>query len=209
MENKKAMNALSYGLFILSTQHGGKDNGCIINTAMQVTEEPLRILFTVNNGNYTADLLRQSGRFTLSVLSEGAGFDLFRRFGFQSGREADKFAGLDSAVRRGDNGTLQVVQGTNAWISGTVYSTQDLGSHTLFLADVTGGDVLSPEASATYAFYHAHIKPAPAAPAAEKPGGKKRWVCKVCGYVYEGDELPADFICPWCKHPAGDFELMA
>lgn len=206
MQNKKAMQALSYGLFILTARQGDRDNGCIINTGMQVTTEPNRILFTVNKQNYTHDMVLQTGVFTLSVLSEGAQMDLFKRFGFQSGREADKFAGFEGAVERGDNGVLRVTQGVNAWISGKVVSTLDLGSHTLFVADVTDGDVISPEHSATYAYYHAHIKAAPAAPAPAQEGGKKRWVCKVCGYVYEGDELPADFICPWCKHPAEDFE---
>ena len=129
---------------------------------------------------------------------------LFERFGFQSGRDADKFDGFDAA-ERGENGILRVTRGVNAWISGKVVSTTDLGSHTLFLADVTDGDVISPEASATYAFYHAHIKPKPAAPAAPS-AGKKRWRCKICGYIYEGDALPADFVCPLCKHPAEDFE---
>lgn len=205
MKNEKAMRALSYGLFVLTARQGDKDNGCIINTGMQVTTSPNRVLFTVDKKNYTHDMVLQTGVFTLNVISEGARMDLFQRFGFQSGREVDKLAGFEAHIRRGDNGVVQVTQGVNAWISGTVVSTLDLGTHTLFVADVTDGDVIATEPSATYAYYHAHIKPAPAAaPAA--PGGKKRWVCKVCGYIYEGDELPADFICPWCKHPASDFE---
>ncbi len=209
MKNMKAMDAVSYGLFVLAAQQGGKDNGCIINTVLQVTAEPNRIVFTVNKQHLTHDMVMETGKFTLSILSQKANFDLIRRFGFVSGRDTDKFAGFGAGVRRGDNGILQVLQGTNAWLSGTVLSTQDLGSHTLFLADVDDGDVLSPDSSVTYAYYHSHIKPAPSAPpAAPAPGGgsKKRWVCKVCGYIYEGEELPADFICPWCKHPASDFE---
>ena len=203
MDNK-VMYSLSYGLFVLSARRGDKDNGCITNTGIQVTTTPNRIVCAVNKSNYTHDMVKETGRFTLSILSEEADFSLFQRFGFQSGRDVDKFDGF-SAVERGENGVLRVTQGVNAWIAGTVVATTDLGSHTLVLADVTDGDVISPEASATYAFYHAHIKPKPAAPA-EKSSGKKRWRCKICGYIYEGDELPADFVCPLCKHPAEDFE---
>lgn len=206
MQNPKAMYALSYGLFILSARQGVKDNGCIINTAMQATTKPNRIVFTVNKQNYTHDMVKETGEFTLSVLSEKADMALFERFGFQSGRDTDKFAGFEAHAVRGDNGIFYVTQGSNAWLSGKVVSVKELGRHSLFVADVTDGDVLSSDPSATYAYYQANIKPKPAA--APAPAGKKRWVCKVCGYVYEGDELPADFICPLCKHPASDFELM-
>lgn len=206
MKNKKAMFAIHYGLFVLTARQGEKDNGCIINTVMQVTDTPTRIVIAVNKTNYTHDMVRNSGLFGVSILSEGAGFDLFRRFGLQSGRDTDKFDGFDY-VRRGEDGLFYVTQGVNAWLSCRVVSTMDLGSHTLFLADVVDGDVISDVPSATYAYYQAHIKPKPQA-GAEK-SEKKRWVCKVCGYIYEGDALPADFICPLCKHPAEDFEPMA
>ncbi len=206
MKNDKAMYALSYGLFVLTAREGEKDNGCIINTGMQVTTDPNRIVFTVNKSNYTHDMILRSKSFTLSVISEEAEFSLFRRFGFQSGRNVDKFDGFPGA-ERGENEVLRPTKGINAWISGRVVSTVDLGSHTLFVADVVDGDVLSAAPSATYASSQSHIKPkSAAAPAA--PAGKKRWVCKVCGYIYEGETLPADFICPICKHPAGDFEPM-
>lgn len=205
MKNKKAMYALSYGLFVLTTRRGEKDNGCIINTGIQVTTTPNRVAFAVNKDNYTHDLLLESKRFTLSVISEEADFSLFQRFGFQSGREADKFAGLDGVVR-GENEVLRPTKGVNAWLNGWVVSTVDLGTHTLFLADVVDGDVVSSAPSATYAYYQSHIKPKPQAP--KEADGKKRWVCKVCGYIYEGDTLPEDFICPICKHPASDFEEM-
>ena len=192
MKNKKAMYALSYGLFVLTAREGERDNGCIINTAMQVTDEPNRIVVAVNKV-----------QFTLSILAEDAPFSIYQRFGFQSGREADKFAGFKS-VERGENGILRLTEGANAWLTCRVVSTMDLDSHTLFLADVVDGDVTSAVPSVTYAYYQSHVKPKPqAAPA---PAGKKRWVCKVCGYIYEGDVLPADFICPLCKHPASDFE---
>ena len=206
MDNK-VMYALSYGLFVLSARRGEKDNGCITNTAIQVTTDPNRIVIAVNKSNYTHDMVKEAGRFTVSILSEEAKFDLFQRFGFQSGRDVDKFAGFEAHTARDKDGICYVTQGTNAWLSCKVVSATDLGSHTLFLADVLDGGTLSSAPSATYAYYQAHIKPKPAAsaPAASE---KKRWVCTVCGYVYEGDELPADYICPLCKHPASDFELL-
>ena len=200
------MYALSYGLFVLTARQGEKDNGCIINTAAQVTTQPNRITITVNKSNYTHDMILATGTFGLSILSENAPFDLFKRFGFQSGRDSDKFDGFESSSFRGEDGLRYVSQGTNAWLSCKVVSSLDLGSHTLFLADVLDGDVLNRDPSATYAYYQANIKPKPqSAP----PSQKKRWVCTVCGYIYEGDFLPDDFICPLCKHPASDFEPLA
>lgn len=204
--DQKVMYALSYGLFVLSARRGEKDNGCITNTAIQVTAEPNRIAIAVNKANYTHDMVLETGKFTLSVLSEEAKFELFQRFGFQSGRDVDKLADFQEHIARDGNGVVYVTQGTNAWLSCQVVSTMDLGTHTLFVADVLDGGVLSQAPSATYSYYQSHIKPKPAAPAGES--SKKRWVCTVCGYVYEGEELPADFICPLCKHPASDFELL-
>lgn len=204
--DQKVMYALSYGLFVLSARRGEKDNGCITNTAIQVTSEPNRIAIAVNKANYTHDMVLETGKFTVSVLSQEAKFELFQRFGFQSGRDVDKLADFQEHIARDGNGVVYVTQGTNAWISCQVVSTMDLGTHTLFVADVLDGGVLSNAPSATYAYYQANIKPKPAAPAGES--SKKRWVCTICGYVYEGEELPADFICPLCKHPASDFELL-
>ena len=206
MKDPKAMYALSYGLFVLTARRGEQDNGCIINTGIQVTSQPNRVLIAVNKSNFTHDMILETGAFNLSVLTEKADFSLFQRFGFQSGRDVDKFQGFAHTLRT-DNGLLAVTEGTSAWLSCKVASTVDLGTHTLFVADVTDGDTLSREPSATYAYYQANIKPRPAAPAAET--GKKRWVCTVCGYIYEGETLPADFICPICKHPASDFEPVA
>ena len=199
--NKKAMYKLSYGLFVLSTRQDDKDYGCIINTACQVTSEPNRISIAVNKANYTHDMLIKSGKFNVSILSEAASFATFQRFGFQSGRTVDKFADYDGCARSA-NGVLYVTEGTNAFISATVEQTIDLGSHTLFIAAVDDMEVLSDAPSATYAYYQTSIKPKP-----EKPATSKTvWRCTVCGYVYEGEELPADFTCPLCKHPASDFE---
>lgn len=203
MKDPKALFSLSYGLFVLTAHQGDKDNGCIINTAMQVTDTPTRLVVAVNKDSCTHDMILFSGQFNLSVLSEEADFELIRRFGFQSGRDADKFSGFEAHTLRGQNGVVYIAGGTNAWISCRVISAMDLGSHTLFLADVEDADTLTSAPSATYSYYQAHIKPK--APVQPK---KKSWVCRVCGYVYEGEALPADFICPICKHPASDFEVV-
>ena len=194
-----AMFKLSYGLFVLTARDGAKDNGCIINTAQQLTSAPMRISITVNKANYTHDMIEKTGAFNISVLTEGAPFGLFNQYGFQSGRTADKLSGGEP---RTENGIAYLSEHANAVISGKVISTVDCGTHTLFIADVTEAHVLSAEPSVTYAYYFAHIKPKPQ-PAAEK---KKGFVCKICGYVYEGETLPPDFICPLCKHGAEDFE---
>ena len=202
--NKKAMYAISYGLFVVTARVGEKDNGCITNTVAQVTSEPNRISVAVNKSNYTCGMIQESGCFTASVISQNATFDLFKRFGFQSGRDVNKFDGF-SAVQRAENGTLIVTEGTNAWISAKVEQTIDLGSHMLFIAAVTDMEVLSDAPSATYTYYQENIKPKPEA-VAKTPDGKTVWRCKICGYEYVGEELPEDFICPICKHPASDFE---
>lgn len=201
MDNK-AMYHLSYGLFVLTSALEGRDNGCITNTGIQVTSEPNRISIAVNKANYTQEMVQKSGRFNLSILSEAASFDLFRHFGFQSGREVDKFADF-SDCRRSANGLYYVTAGTNAYLSATVEQAIDLGSHTLFIAAVNDMEVLSSVPSATYAYYQSQIKPKPVQQAST---GKTVWRCKVCGYIYEGEELPADYLCPLCKHPASDFE---
>ena len=199
--DSKTMYRLTYGLFVLTARDGGRDSGCIINTAGQVTSTPNRISIAVNKDNFTHDLVTASGKFNISILSEEADFDLFRHFGFQSGRTVDKFDGF-ADCRRSENGLYYVTRGTNGYISATVEQTVDLGSHTLFIASVDDMEVLSPAPSATYAYYQSSIKPKP-----EKPAqGKTTWRCTVCGYVYEGEALPPDFICPLCKHPASDFE---
>lgn len=202
--NNKAMFHLSYGLFVLTTKADGQDNGCIINTVQQVTSEPNRISITVNKANHTHDMIVKSGVFTVSTISRQAEFDLFKHFGFQSGKTVDKFADFPEC-ETGANGVKYITKGTNSYLSGTVFTTVDLGTHTMFIADVTDMDVLSEAASATYSFYHSNIKPKPKT--AEPTESKKTvWRCTICGYEYVGDELPADFMCPLCKHPASDFE---
>lgn len=200
--DKKAMYKLSYGLFVLTSAADGRDSGCIINTAQQVTSEPNRISIAVNKSNFTHDLVKKSGKFNISIISEAAEFELFKHFGFQSGREVDKFAGY-ADCKRSANGLYYVTAGINSYISATVEQEVDLGSHTLFIASVDDMEVLAGTPSATYAYYQSSIKPQPAK---DVQTGKTVWRCTVCGYVYEGEELPADFICPLCKHPASDFE---
>ena len=204
--NPKAMFNISYGLYVLTANLDGKDNGCIINTVTQVTSDPNQITIAVNKNNYTRDMIAQSKKFTASIISQQADFELFKRFGFQSGKTADKFAGF-SATRRLPNEALLITEGTNAYISGYVTQEIDLGTHSLFIASVTDMDVLNDTPAATYTYYHQHIKPKPQA--TPKKDGKTIWRCTICGYEYEGDELPADFICPICKHPASDFEKVS
>ena len=202
--DKKAMYKLSYGLFVLTAREGDKDNGCIINTAIQAASEPNQMSICVNKANYTHDMIMRTGLFTVSVISRKADFELFRRFGFQTGREVDKFADF-SDCQRGANNILYVTGGTNAYISVKVNKTEDLGSHTMFVGEITDMEVLSAEPSATYEYYMNNIKPKPEA-VGTTPDGQTVWRCRICGYEYVGEELPEDFICPLCKHPASDFE---
>ena len=196
------MFSLTYGLFVLTTRSGERDTGCIINTAGQVTSTPNRISIAVNKANYTHDLILESGRFNISILSERASFQTFQHFGFQSGRTVDKFSGYE-ACKRSANGLYYITDGTNAYLSAVVEQTIDLDTHTLFIAAVEDMEVLSEDPSATYTYYQSSIKPRPAQ---QPTQGKTAWRCTVCGYVYEGEELPPDFTCPLCKHPASDFE---
>ena len=210
MDNK-AMYKLSYGLFVLTTKAGERENGCITNTAIQVASEPNQISFAVNKANLTHDLVKESKKANISVISEDATFDLFKHFGFQSGRDVNKFEGF-ADFKRADNGIAYITKGTNAYFSIDVTQTVDLGSHTLFIGIPTDMVVLSDAPSATYAYYQTDIKPkAPApnaVPADKLPEGVHKWRCKICGYEYVGPSLPDDFICPICKHPASDFEMV-
>ena len=202
--DKKAMYKLSYGLFILTTKVGDKDNGCVINTAIQAASEPNQISIAVNKANYTHDMIFESGEFNVSVISKDAKFDLFKRFGFQTGREVDKFADYSNMTRSG-NGIYYITEGTNAFISVKVDKTVDLGSHTMFIGTITDMVVLADTASVTYEYYLENIKPKPEA-VGTTSDGQTIWRCIICGYEYVGEELPEDFICPICKHPASDFE---
>ncbi len=200
--DNKAFNKFSYGVEVLTTCVDGRDYGCIINTAGQVaSSDPKKITISCIKKNHTCDMVMKAGRFNISILTQDAPYSLFQRFGFQSGRDVDKFADLDFDVRT-SNGIRYIPQYTNAVLSCEVVESRDLDTQTLFIANVVEAKVLSTAPSCTYSYYHAHIKPKknPA------PDQKECWVCKVCGYVYEGSELPADFICPLCKHGRDEFE---
>jgi len=201
MIENTALYKISYGLFMLTTTDGEKQNGCIVNTVSMLTDNPKRIVVFVNKANYSEELLRKTGVFNVSVLTETAPFELFKQFGFVSGRDKDKFEGGKYEVS--ENGLYYLPQHANAVLSGKVVDYYDYGTHTLFVAEVTEAKVLNDEKSVTYEYYQANIKQKPQAQAA--PEGKEKWVCKICGYEHEGP-LPEDFICPWCKHPAEDFE---
>ena len=168
-----------------------------------ITDNPKRIVVFVNKANYSEELLRKTGVFNVSILTEGTSFDVFRQFGFQSGRDVDKFEGGSYATS--GNGLYYLTDCANAVLSGKVIDHYDYGTHTLFVAEVTEAKTLSAEKSVTYEYYQNNIKPRPNAEPL-KEASKGKWVCKICGYVHEGEELPDDFICPWCKHPASDFE---
>ena len=202
--DKKAMYKLSYGLFVLTAKEEGKDNGCIINTAIQAASDPNQVSICVNKLNHTHDMIQRTGEFTVSILSQNASFDLFKRFGFQTGREVDKFTDF-TACARGANGIYYINEGTNAYISVKVTKTEDLGSHTMFIGTVTDMEVLSGVPSVTYEYYLNNIKPKPQAVSTTEEV-QTVWRCTICGYEYVGEELPADFVCPLCKHPASDFE---
>lgn len=197
-----AIFKISYGLFVLTAKDGEKDNGCIINTAQLVTDSPKRISVTVNKANYTCDMIKKTGIFNISVLSTDAHFDLIKQFGFSSGKDVNKFEGQVSY--RAENGVTYIDKQTNAYISGKVINEVDCGSHIIFIAEVTEAVTFSNTPSMTYSYYLENVKPKPKQTEQKKNG----FVCRICGYIYEGDELPEDFICPLCKHGAEDFEKL-
>ncbi len=200
--NPNALYRIGYGLYVVTTNDGSKDNGLIVNTVSQVTDAPNRIAVTVNKQNYSHHVIKQTGVMNVNCLSVDAPFSVFETFGFQSGRNVDKFA-EEEQLLRSDNGLVILPRYINAMLSLKVEQYVDLGTHGMFLCSVTESRILSQTESMTYAYYHANVKPKPATE------GKKGYVCKVCGYVYEGDTLPEDFICPLCKHGASDFEPIA
>lgn len=201
--DKKALYNLSYGLFVLTAKEGIKDNGCIINTAIQSASMPQTITISVNKANYTHDMIMKTKKFNLSILSLDASFDIFKQYGFQSGRDTNKLLSYGD-WKRSVNDLAYITKGTNGYISCYVTNVVDLGSHTMFIAEITDMNVLSDVPSMTYQYYMNFVKPKPEKIVTKE--GKTVWVCKICGYVYEGEELPEDYICPLCKHPSSDFE---
>jgi len=202
--NKNDLTALfniGYGLYVVTSHDGTKDNGLIVNTVTQVTDAPNRIAVTINKQNYSHHVIKQTGILNVNCLDISAPFSVFQNFGFQSGRTADKFAGIE--VLRSDNGLRFLPRYANSFMSLKVENYVDLGTHGMFICSVTEARVMGDKETMTYAYYHANVKPKP------ETEGKKGYVCKVCGWVYEGEELPDDIVCPLCKHGAADFEPIA
>lgn len=196
--NPKALFQISYGLYVAASKFDKKMNGCIVNTVMQITDNPKQLAVAINKDNLTCEIIQKSRMVSLSVLSETAPFALFQHFGFQSGRKVDKFVNYPFALTKQELPYL--TKHTSAFFDCKVTNIIDLGTHLLFIAAVNDCEILSGEKAMTYSFYHEFVKPQPAASSA------KGWRCNVCGYIYEGEELPPDFICPWCKHGVEDFE---
>ena len=199
--NKNDLTALfniGYGLYVVTSNDGKKDNGLIVNTVTQVTNTPNRIAVTINKENYSHHVIKQIGKMNINCLTEEAPFKVFETFGFVSGRNVDKFA--DCEPLRSDNGLVFLPRYINSFMSLKVEQYVDLDTHGMFICSVTEARVISDKPSMTYAYYHENVKPKP------NTKGKKGYVCTICGYVYEGEELPEDFICPLCKHGASDFE---
>ena len=198
--NTKALYNLTYGVYLLSANENGKDNACIINTAVQVANSPTRISIAAIKGNLTHDMILSTGKFNLSSITTDAPFSLFQHFGMQTGRDVDKFAEFKD-VARSENGLYYLTKYANSFLSLKVTASIDLGSHTLFIAELTDGEVLSSESCCTYSYYQTVIKNT-----APKPTAKSGFKCKICGYVHEGSTLPENFLCPLCKHGPEDFE---
>ena len=196
----KVLYHLTYGVYLLSAKEENQDNACIINTAVQVANNPTRVSISVIKDNLTHDMIAKTGKFNLSALTTQTPFSLFQNFGMQSGRNTDKFSDFQQ-VSRSENGLYYLTKWSNAFLSFTVVESLDLGSHTLYIGELVDGEVLSSDTLCTYGYYQTEIKAA-----ATKIETKKGWQCKVCGHIYEGEELPVDYICPLCKHGAEDFE---
>ncbi len=199
--NKNDLSALfniGYGLYVITSNDGKKDNGLIVNTVTQVTNTPNRIAVTINKENYSHHIIKQTGIMNINCLTVDAPFAVFEKFGFQSGRNVDKFAECEPL--RSDNGLIFLPRHINSFMSLKVEQYVDLGTHGMFICEVTEARVISDKETMTYTYYQNHVKPKP------ETEGKKGYVCKICGYVYEGDTLPEDYICPLCKHGASDFE---
>ncbi len=196
--NMKALFQIGYGLYVVTSNDGKKDNGLIVNTVMQLTSNPERVSVTINKENYSHEIIRKKGIMNVNCLTVETPFKVFEAFGFVSGRNVDKFE--NCAPSRSANGLVVLPRYINAYMSLEVEQYIHLGTHGMFICRVTEADVVSDQETMTYAYYHKNVKP--------KPSQKKTkgYVCKICGYIHEGDELPDDFICPICKHGASDFE---
>lgn len=197
----KALYNISYGLYVITSNDGKKDNGMIGNTVFQITNSPAKVVVGINKANYSHDVIKETGIMNVNCLSVDAPFSVFERFGFQSGRDTDKFA--SETPGRTENGLAVLTQYANAVLSLKVESYIDMDSHGMFICTVTEEKVMSDKETMTYTYYQDNVKPK------RKEEKKKGFVCKICGYVYEGETLPPDFVCPLCKHGAEDFEPLS
>ena len=196
--NMKALFHLGYGLYVVTSHDGKKDNGLIVNTVIQVTSNPVRVAVTINKQNYSHDTIKETGKMNVNCLTEETPFKVFETFGFASGRDTDKFK--DCTPNRSENGLVVLPKYINSYMSLHVEQYIDLDTHGMFICTVTEADVISDQETMTYTYYHKNVKPKP------QPKKVKGYVCKICGYVHEDENLPEDFVCPWCKHGAIDFE---
>ena len=189
---------IGYGLYVVTSNDGIKDNGCIVNTVCQVTNTPNRVAVTINKQNFSHDVIRKTGKMNINCLSTETPFSVFENFGFKSGKDTDKFAGV--SFTRSSNGLAVLSENINSYMCLKVDGYVDLDTHGMFICSLTDGENVSTVPTMSYTYYHQNVKPKP------NTQKKKGFVCKICGYVYEGDVLPDDFICPICKHGAEDFE---
>lgn len=199
--NMKALFQIGYGLYAVTSHDGKKDNGLIVNTVIQVTSTPDRIAVTINKQNYSHDIIKETGKMNVNCLTVETPFRVFEALGFVSGRNVDKFK--DCEPLRSENGLIVLPRYINAFMSLQVEQYIDLDTHGMFICTITEADVLSDMETMTYSYYHKNVKPKP------KVEKKKGYVCKICGYIHEGEELPEDFVCPICKHGASDFEPLS
>lgn len=193
----KALFNIGYGLYVVTSRDGEKDNGLIVNTVAQITSDPLTVCVAINKSNYSHDAIKKTGKMNVCPISESAPFKVFEHFGMQSGRNVNKFS--DCTPNRSDNGLVVLPHHINSFFSLEVENYVDMGTHGLFLCAVTETGIISDEDTMTYTYYHKNVKPKPAA------DKNKGFVCTICGYVHESDTLPDDFVCPLCLHPASDF----
>ena len=194
----KALFNIGYGLYVVTSNDGSKDNGAIINAVMQITDNPNRLAVCINKKNYTHDVVKNSGKMNINILDESAPFSVFENFGFRSGRDCNKFENVDNF--RAKNGIVVLTEYLNSFISLEVEQYVDVETHGMFICKVTDARTMYDTPTMTYSYYHKNVKPKP------QTDIKKGYRCKICGYVYDGEPLPEDFVCPLCKHGAQDFE---
>lgn len=196
MKKTDALFSIEYGLYVVTSRLGDRDNGIILNSICQITNTPNRVAVTINKSSYSYEIIKQTGFMNINCLTTAAPFSIFENFGFKSGRDTDKFA--DIHPQRTAGGLAILPEYINAYITLKVSDYVDFDTHGMFICEIIESKVINDEPTMSYSYYFENVKP--------KPSAVKGWVCKICGYVYEGEEIASDFICPWCKHPASDFE---